>query len=169
MPRITTTTAGTSNLDATISSRAAKADGWNAANGALASNLVNLDIATSALARVATYFSTFYAIVSAGAVSLDTGALAAGEYEVLVFCMNAGTGAGGNDNEEFQFRNAANTASNKALYIGGESGTAGMRSASLHWPRVTVAVNERFRIINTNGGSGSGAPLSMYLFVRLAV
>jgi hypothetical protein len=81
---------------------------------------------------------------AAGAVLLDAGALAAGDYEAIVTIMSQS--AVGNFEIEVQRRNAANLATIWAVpgYTFGETDQFAI-------PRVTLAANERLRVVTING------------------
>jgi len=84
-----------------------------------------------------TWVSGDHVAAASGTVSSDTGALAAGDYEIRARY-------GGNDNggwpDEFQWRNAANSANNQVYVCG-----ANRVQNDIYIPRLTVATSERFR------------------------
>lgn len=139
-----------------------KADAASATGSANA-KLAQLSSDISGLKRAAT-FASYVNVISneaTGTVSIDSGALAAGDYEVVA-TQNRIQANGSVYN--LQHRNAANTADIK---FAGLVGVNLYGATFVWWPRTTLALNERIRIIN-DGIGGAGQFVQLGLFVRLA-
>lgn len=151
---------------------------------ALEKRAADTSVANSLAARIAalgggaaaTYFAqSAYAITAANAALLDSGQLAAGDYEVIArFAFGNNQMAAGNaidvGRADVEHRNAANAANVRADTLHGDhyrlNTTASNAGAGtfLWWPKVTVALNERIRI---NKVTADTAGLSAYsLWVR---
>ena len=163
MPRIVTTTAGQTNLDVPVSSRAAIVD-YTAARAVLLDKLdANITTRAPVPAAAQTFTVTDIGNVPSGTVPCTTGALAAGDYEVIV-SMSLVTGA--DTLPTLQHRNAADTGNIAGRTYQLAGGSAVGQSGYVWWPRVTVALNERFRIVTVAAGDG-GTSQYLSFFVRL--
>ena len=101
-----------------------------------------------------TWVSAQNAAPAIGAVQADTGALAAGDYEVHIHLAASDTLAVGKG-LIVEHRNAANSAT---LHRYGACPAGG--SIDIDIPRVTIALNERIRVI---AGTAAGAASSFYV------
>ena len=109
--------------------------------------------------------ATYFAVASGLTPFLDTGQLAAGEYEIVA------SGAFFGNNGSFgacylEHRNAANTGNVKSLIIARTPSSGTMSTGYTRWPRVTVALNERFRLHTPDITPVSGES-GISLFVRV--
>ena len=165
MPRIVTTTAGQTNLDVPVSTRAAKVD-YTAARAVLLDALdANITTRAAIPAAATTFTVTDIGNVPAGTVVATTGALAAGEYEVIVSTSYV---SGTDTLPTLQHRNAADTGNIAGRTYQLAGGATVGQSSNVWWPRITVALNERFRIVTVSAGGGATSQFISF-FVRLAV
>lgn len=111
----------------------------------------------------ATYFAV--SATTAAGIVLDSGPLAAGNYEVLAFCLLRSTN-GTLGAAHLQHRDAANTGNVKTIEIFSMTGSTYGSGSLMHWPKVSVALNERFRLENDNAPAAGQA--GWMLFVRTA-
>lgn len=103
---------------------------------------------------VMTWVSLKSAAPAIGAVQADTGALAAGDYDLDIFLCASDTVAVGKG-LVVEHRNAANAATTQTLH----AIPAGMAD-NIRIRRYTLALNERIRVI---AGTAAGAASSMYV------
>jgi hypothetical protein len=135
---------------------------------ARAALLSNADVATSSRS-VPSNGPTYHNVGSSsspasGTVLADTGALAAGDYEVEATMGLEGTT--GTNEIDLAWRNAANSADNKLFQA--TSVTTSAIYMHVRWPRVTLATNERVRVVAAVN-SGNGVPVWRWsLYVRVA-
>jgi len=97
----------------------------------------------------------------AGTVLVDTGALAAGEYEFEITVVATATGVTGqNGAMQVQHRNAANNANIRVVDLFTlltNSATLQLVAAThIHWMRFTIAANERVRLLKANADAATG-------------
>lgn len=163
MPRIVTTTAGQTNLDVPVSSRAAIVD-YTAARAVLLDKLdANITTRAPVPAAAQTFTVTDIGNVPSGTVPCTTGPLAAGDYEVIVSMSYV---SGTDTLPTLQHRNAADTGNIASRTYQLAGGATIGQSGYVWWPRVTVAVNERFRIVTGSAGGGATSQFISF-FVRL--
>lgn len=126
--------------------------------GAGTANIGDVDVLTLPKARedtaAMTWVSAINAAPAASAVQADTGALAAGDYDLDISLAVSDTEAVGKG-LVIEHRNAANSAT--LFVLGGASVGGGVQ---IKLRRVTVALDERIRVI---AGTAAGAAGSMYI------
>jgi hypothetical protein len=101
-----------------------------------------------------TFVSAKTAAPTANAVQCDTGALPAGDYELDIQLSASDTVAVGKG-LVIEHRNAANNANVNVL-----GGCTAGETVEVSIPRLTLALNERIRVI---AGTAAGAASSMYI------
>lgn len=160
-----------SRLDTTVSSRASASTALSNATWTDA-KASYLDAAISSRAQTpaaATYIgSTGIANHSSTSTPvLDSGPLSSGQYEIVAEGGHAYSFSAGWT--QLEHRNSANTSNIRTALVHGnnDKGVGG----NVWWPRITVAANERIRIMKGQGDTADGtygyyAYSSYFLFVR---